>query len=1052
MHLLVANRGEIAVRVLRTARDLGVETTAIHAEDDSDVPYADLADHVVSLPGAGPGAYLDQEAVLSAARATGATVIHPGYGFLSENADFAQRCAEAGIDFAGPSPAVLREFGDKPAARAAAVAAGVPVLPATAGHSDVDAVRAFFDRHPDGIMIKAVAGGGGTGMRRVETRPDVEEAYRRCVAEAGAAFGTAAVFAERLATGVRHVEVQVAGDGREVVALGDRDCSVQRGHQKLIEVAPAQHLDPSTRAAVWRAAVEVLSGVGYRGLGTVEFLVEGGDFFFLEVNPRLQVEHTVTEAVTGLDLVSLQLSLAEGGSLADAGVLGPVPARGVAIQSRINHERLDVDGRAVPTEGTISAFTPPTGIGVRVDTGVRAGMPLGTRYDSLLAKVITHSGGNGYAAAVTKARGALGELVVRGVDTNRDLLCAILDDPEFRSGVVTTDFLARRRSELAPSIGTSGGALAGLRDERTVVAPMAGVVIEVGACGGQCPPGGQVAVVEAMKMQHPVAAPCGLRIAEVLVRPGDSVSADQPLVRYEPAEPGADVVGDGAVDPDEIRPDLAEVLDRHALGLDTARPAAVGKRHASGRRTARENIADLVDRDSFVEYGPLAVAAQRGRRSDQDLRENTPADGLVAGIGRVHGDRFDAARCDAVVMSYDYTVLAGTQGMRNHAKTDRMLDLARRRRLPVFVFPEGGGGRPGDVDATSVSGLDVTTFHSFGALSGSAPLIGVVSGRCFAGNAAIAGMCDVVIATPDANIGMGGPAMIEGGGLGRFEPEQIGPVDVQRRNGVVDVVAEDEAEAVRLARKCFAYFQGPVEDWVAPDERLSRSVVPDNRMRAYDIRAAIRSVADVDSVVELRPDHAAGIVTCLVRVEGRAYGLVANNPNHLGGAIDVAGAGKLDRFLGLCECWRLPVVSLCDTPGFMVGPDSESEGAVRGFSRLFVAGATMSVPFGTVVLRKGYGLGAQAMSAGSFRAPEFVVAWPTGEVGAMGLEGAVRLGYRKELEAIRDPHRRREAFDGYVARAYSDGKATNVASVFEIDDVIDPADTRRWIATLQRPS
>jgi acetyl-CoA carboxylase carboxyltransferase component len=496
-----------------------------------------------------------------------------------------------------------------------------------------------------------------------------------------------------------------------------------------------------------------------------------------------------------------------------------------------------------------------------------------------------------------------------------------------------------------------------------------------------------------------------------------------------------------ALDLDRDRADLEEVRRRHLLTLDEGRANAIAKRHNQNRRTARENIADLVDSGSFVEYGALAVAAQRSRRSEDDLIANTPADGLVAGVARIGG-------VETAVLSYDYTVLAGTQGMRNHAKTDRVFELAARRKLPVVLFAEGGGGRPGDTDVASVAGLDVPTFRTLGALSGQVPLVSIVSGRCFAGNAALAGTCDVIIATPDANIGMGGPAMIEGGGLGQYRPEDIGPIDVQRRNGVVGLAARDEEHAVSLAKQYLSYFQGRLSDWEAPDPRQARHVVPENRLRAYDVRHAIDSVADVGSVLELRADYGVGVVTALIRVEGVAFGLVANSSHHLGGAIDAEAADKMADFLTLCESAGLPIISLCDTPGFMVGPDAEVDAAVRRFSRLFIVGARLTVPFGMVILRKGYGLGAMAMAGGSFHAPEFTVAWPTGEIGGMGLEGAVRLGFSKELAAVTDPVERQNLFDKLVEAAYQHGKALTSATTFELDDVIDPADTRGWIVRL----
>ena len=535
-----------------------------------------------------------------------------------------------------------------------------------------------------------------------------------------------------------------------------------------------------------------------------------------------------------------------------------------------------------------------------------------------------------------------------------------------------------------------------------------------------------------------------------LVEPGQAVATGRPLAVVGAAGGDADVETRAEIDPGHIRPDLAEINARHEVTLDAARPDAVAKRHRIGRRTARENITDLVDDDSFVEYGALTLAAQRTRRTEEDLVANTPADGLVGGVATIGADRFGAKAAEAVVISYDYTVLAGTQGLRNHAKTDRLIELAKRKNVPLVLFAEGGGGRPGDTDANGAAGLELNTFREMASLRGRVPTIAVVSGRCFAGNAALAGACDVLIATPEANIGMGGPAMVEGGGLGVFRPEDIGPVELQRRNGVVHIAARDEADAVDLARRYLAYFQGDVVDWDAPDTRLSRHVVPENRLRAYDVREAIDSIADPASTLEVRADYGMGVVTALIRVEGVAYGVVANSSAHLGGAIDAEAADKTADFLEMCEAHRLPVVTLCDTPGFMVGPDSEEHATVRRFSRLFVAGARLTVPLGTIILRKGYGLGAMAMAGGSFHAPQFTVAWPTGEIGPMGLEGSVRLGFRKELEAIDDPAERDALFAELVAKAYEHGKALHSATTFELDDVIDPADSRAWIRQLGR--
>ncbi|MFC8529339.1 carboxyl transferase domain-containing protein [Nocardia sp. NPDC057227] len=1086
MRVVVANRGEIAVRILRTARDRGYETVLLHTAAERGGLPVRLADRAVELPGSGAAGYLDIAAVTAAAATAGpGALVHPGYGFLSENAEFAASCAAAGLTFVGPAPAALRTFGAKPAARAAAAAAGVPVLPATAAGADVDEVARFLAGHPGGVLLKAVAGGGGRGIRVVRAAGEIAEAYARCAAEAAAGFGDGTLYAEALLSAVRHIEVQVIGDGARAVALGERDCSVQRQRQKLVEMAPAV-LPDGLRERLHADAVRVAAGC--RGVLTVEFLVAGAEHYFLEVNPRLQVEHTVTEEVFGVDLVGVQFDLALGAKLDELEL--PERARGFAVQARVNAERITADGAVLPGPGVLEQFAPPTGAGVRVDTAAGPGQRVEATFDPLLAKVIAR-GATG-DAALRRCADALGETVIAGPDTNLALLRAVLarlagvepvDTGWFERNLAgllaaAAEFAEREQSRPAAASGNAGtsGAVAAISgaacdgsaggstvrgegpdapgpvhgdDTPTLRSPMGGTVVSLPAPGAIVPPGGELAVLEAMKMQHVLRAETAVRITELRTAPGAVVDRGTPLLTWTPEATVDHHTETAELDLDTIRPDLAEVRARQHRTTDAARPDAVAKRRGLNRRTARENIADLVDPDSFVEYGALAVAAQRLRRSADELIANTPADGLIAGLATVNADRYGTERTAAVVLSYDYTVLAGTQGMRNHAKTDRMLHLAAERNLPVVFFTEGGGGRPGDTDHGGISGLDVTTFHAMGALSGKVPLVGIVSGRCFAGNAALLGMCDVVIATPDANIGMGGPAMIEGGGLGVFTPDEIGPVSVQRRNGVVHLVATDEADAVRLARRYLAYFQGADAEWTAPDPRLARHVVPENRLRAFDIRAALDSVADVGSVLELRRDWAPGVVTALARFDGVPFGVIANDCTHLGGAIDAPEADKLSTFLRLCQAHRLPIVSFCDTPGFMVGPEAEKQATVTRFSRLFVDAAALTVPFGTVIVRKGYGLGAQAMAAGSFRSPRFVIAWPTGEIGGMGLEGAVRLGFARELAALEDPEQRRQAYENLVAAAYEHGRALTAATVLELDDVIDPADTRRWIRTLR---
>ena len=1069
--LFIANRGEIAVRIARSAAEMGIATVAAYASDEAESLHVRLAERKIALPGSGPKAYLDIAAVIQAAQDSGCDGLHPGYGFLAENSALAAACTEAGLTFVGPTAEMLALFGDKAKARTLAREAGIPVLRGTAAVSLAEAEE-FLESlgHGGAIMLKAVAGGGGRGMRPVGSRAELADAYARCASEAKAAFGDPALYAEEFLPHARHIEVQIAGDGEDLVHLWDRECSLQRQRQKLIEIAPALGLDPGLREAILAAALRLGRAARYRNLGTMEFLVQPDEhrFAFIEANARLQVEHTVTEEITGLDLVRLQLEIAAGRRLRELGLdaAHPVSVSGVALQARINMETMQPDGTARPENGVITRYEPAAGPGVRVDGMGYSGYRTSTRYDALLAKLIVHGRGSDFEELLARALRALREFTVEGVQTNIGFLRALLSHRALPTFSIDTQFVDRHIGELLGAMPQNptphaSDPLAVLFAETSVRArtqtapagttaidaPLQGSVVVVMAERDTAVMKGQtVLVLEAMKMEHPVAAPASGYLRGVLVEPGQTVFQGDVLAYIEEAELEDHKAGTTThTDLDYIRPDLEELLSRQQLTQDAARPQAVARRRQSSQRTARENIEDLCDTGSFTEFGSLVIAGQLRRRPMRELIEKTPADGLICGLGRVNGQYFDDTRARVIAMSYDYTVLAGTQGMRNHQKTDRMLHLARDWRLPIVFFTEGGGGRPGDTDMMSAGGLNVTTFQQYAKLSGLVPLVGVNSGYCFAGNAALLGCCDVIIATRNSSIGMGGPAMIEGGGLGVFRPEDVGPATVQAANGVIDVLVEDESEATRVAKKYLAYFQGPLAQWAAADQRALRHLVPENRLRVYDVRTIIETMCDSDSVLELRRQFGNGMVTALGRIEGRPLGIIANHPAHLGGAIDRDGADKAARFMQLCEAFDLPIVMLCDTPGNMVGPEAEKTALVRHNSRLFLIGANLSVPLFTVILRKGYGLGAQAMAGASFLAPFFTVSWPSGEFGGMGLEGAVKLGYRNELAAISDPQERKAKYDEMVARMYERGKALSAASLFEFDEVIDPADTRRWI-------
>lgn len=587
-----------------------------------------------------------------------------------------------------------------------------------------------------------------------------------------------------------------------------------------------------------------------------------------------------------------------------------------------------------------------------------------------------------------------------------------------------------------------------------IQSPLMGTVFKILiSAGDEVVSGQEIMIIESMKMEHPVTSSVNGTITDVYVCAGDTVTAGQVLIKILPGTIPTTNSAIASSSPiiestPAQRQDFINYQQRRFLTTDQARPQAKEKRTARGQRTARENIDDLLDDGSFVEYGSFAIAAQRRRRTLEDLIANTPGDGLVGGIGTVNFLSFPNDASKIVVSSYDYTVLAGTQGYQNHRKKDRLFDIAEKLKLPVVLFAEGGGGRPGDTDAPGVAGLDCLAFSYFAQLSGLVPLVGIASGYCFAGNAALLGCCDVVIATEDSHIGMAGPAMIEGGGLGIVAPTDIGPIEVQSTNGVVDIRVANEQEAVTAAKKYLSYFQGPTSNWLRHDDQLLRELIPEQRTRVYDIGKVVEMLADIDSVTYLRSEFGVGIVTALIRIHGKPMGLIANNPAHLGGAIDADASDKAARFIQLCDAYELPIVSLCDTPGFMVGPDAEQQAQVRHFGRMFVTAASITVPWITIVLRKGYGLGAQAMAGGSFHGNAMTISWPTGEFGGMGLEGAVRLGYKKELDATTDPTERAELEASLIARAYENGSALNMASHMEIDDVIDPAESRLKILAI----
>lgn len=1088
LRILVANRGEIAVRIQASIGLLGHVPLGIHTTSEgANAPHVlNLPpDQRLQIPGQGASAYLDVDSLIRIAKDAKADAVIPGYGFLSESPVFAQAVQDAGMTWIGPRAETLTLFGDKHTSKEFARRAGVPVLPSTSADASLDEIRDFASKLPKGqaLMLKALEGGGGRGIRIVRDLSELQGAYDGCRREARAAFPSDRVFAEPFLPQARHIEVQVVGDGTGLVrAVGERECSLQRRNQKLVELCPSPTLRGrgDLRASIISSALALAAEGKLRSLATMEFLLQGDNYYFLECNPRLQVEHTVTEEAYGVDLVATQIRLAQGVPLHEA--LGATPdiAPRASLQLRINAEKFQSDGSATGTTGTIRALALPTGPGVRVDTAAHAPIPgvgsykQGMEFDSLLAKIIL--AGRSYEDTITRAKAALDRLRITGVATNRALLLALCEDPHVASNEgVHTRFVeenAGRLYETATKIDAERAAQEaadGPQEEEVsrssnlppagpgeayVLTHLPGRVVSVAVKEGQeIRKGEEVLIVESMKMEHTVRAAASGKVVKVLAKPGDNFEEGDAVALLSTSD-GADdteAVVEEKIDLDS-KPATLQELDKVRAQLEDDHPIrakATQRRRDRKYRTARENLAHLVDAGTFVEYGDLALAAQRTRLSGNNLLA-TRNDGVIVGWAKVDGQR------TAVVM-YDYGVLAGTQGYFHHKKLDRIFHSVLENPAPLVLYAEGGGGRPGDVDTfhTKVAGLNGPSFVLLARINfRGIPTIGVANGNLFAGNAALLGTCDFIIATenPGTSVGMGGPAMIEGGGLGVVKPEDVGPIrSAHLKNGNVDVTVWDEAAATEATKALVGFFHPHAPGPWGKDARLFRHAIPIDRKRAYSMHTILDLLTDDDTpFFELGAHWGNSLITGFLRVKGLTLGVVASNVlSPLGGAIDADSARKASRFLRILTKTRAcHVLAICDTPGFMVGPKAEPEGGLRAFAEYFAAGAgfvdTGGRMFGLTV-RKAYGLGAQALLGGSTTIPFSSVAWPTGEFAGMGVEGAIKLGMKKELDAIPDLEQRAKAEQQFIDDMYARGRAINMAQATEIDSVIDPAETRDWL-------
>jgi acetyl/propionyl-CoA carboxylase alpha subunit/acetyl-CoA carboxylase carboxyltransferase component len=1058
MHtVLVANRGEIAVRIIRAVHESGGRAVAIHPADDAGTLHGRLADQALTIPGAGPAAYLDADAIVAAARSTGSSAIHPGYGFLSESAAFARRCAEAGITFIGPAPEVLDLFGDKARARRYALACDVPVLPGTSESTTLAQALAFAAEH-GAVMIKALAGGGGRGLRAVGEPAALPEAFEQAVAEARNAFGHGEVYVEKLLARPRHLEVQILGDGTgAVVALGERDCGIQRRHQKLVEVAPGPWLDDGLRTRLVAAAVRLAgavptaAGVGYAGLGTFEFLVSGGEFWFMEANPRVQVEHTVTEEITGVDLVAAQLAVASGSTLADLGLADAPAPRGVAIQVRVNAETLDDDGAPRPSTGQLTRFDLPTGPGVRIDTHGYLGYHVSPRYDSLLAKIIVH--GSDLAQATARVRAALDELVIAGVSTNADLLHGIVSSPDFRAGRWDTGFVAGHLDELRahhrpgrghqdgpgsrPAVGAATEAAEVPAGAVAIVAPSPGVIVRVDAEPGTVVgAGAPVMVIEAMKMEHVVCAPAGLRLNVVLTRVGDAVEKGSVLAHGTPAGslPEAPATPGEAASDGDWSAEVAEIERRRDRALRMGGPEKVARQHADGKLDARQRIDALADPGSFAEIGALAGFSSDGGSGF------VPAN-FIAGTARVDGRK-------VVLGVDDFTLRGGSGDAAIHAKQVFAEQYAREMRLPVVRLLDGASGGGSVKMAIDAGYTYVPVNPAWDAIVDNLSLVPVVAaalGPTVGLGAARLVMSHLsVLVEGRGQLFTAGPPVVLGGTGERLTKEELGGADVHRSNGTVERIVPDEETAFGVMRQFLSYLPGsvferpPVCASADPGERREESllnVVPRNPRRPYDVHAILAAIFDEGSVFRYA-GYGGGTLTALARLDGHPVGVIAADPGQ-GATMSAEGAFAVTRLVDLCETFHLPVVSLTDQAGMTIGSAAERAATIRHGARAITAIYQARIPQAEIIVRRVYGVGGAGI-VNRHRATRSW-AWPSGDWGSLPSRGGIEAAFRARIEAADDAAAELARLTAEVEAVTSPFRT---AERFGVQDIIDPRESR----------
>ncbi|MCZ4291552.1 carboxyl transferase domain-containing protein [Hoeflea alexandrii] len=1060
--VLIANRGEIAIRIARAVRELGLRTVGIHARDDDASLHVQYMDECLALPAEGAQAYLDQDAILMIARQTGCGFVHPGYGFLSENAGFARRCAAENLVFIGPSAEILELFGDKISARKLAEDLAVPVLPGINRSVTLEEVRDFSERH-GAIMLKAMAGGGGRGMRAVLKSADIDSAFERCRSEALQAFGIGDLYVEKLLPKARHIEVQVIGDGTGAVChLWERDCTIQRRHQKLVEIAPAPSFPPDLRARVIEAAVGLARHVGYASLGTFEFLCSNDEFWFMEANPRLQVEHTITEEITGIDLVQSQLKIALGATLAELDLMTPPPVSGFALQARVNLEALLADGSPIPKAGTLGSYSAPSGPNIRVDGYGYAGYRTSLRYDSLLAKVIAR--GHTFHNALARTQNALREFDIGGVPTNIRLLLAILDHPEVKSGRADTSFLATHLTDLLaaaegqallmrplsekPDPAAAAAAAEELAPELAeglsgTTAPMQGTVIEIlVAPGDHVHAGDGLLVLEAMKMEHVVQASSSGTVEAVTVGLGASVGENAMLCHIRP-DGEAFSVGERKSRPlaveSDWREEVTEIGRRRELASAMGGKGKVARQKEQGKLTAWERIETLVDPGSFKEIGALTAFVDYDEAGK--VKSLLPAN-FVGGTARLDGRK-------VMIGVDDFTVRAGSGDAAIHDKQIFIENHAREMRLPVVRLLDGASGG-GSVKIAREMGFHYLPVNpAWDAVVDNLSIVPVVAaclGPTVGLGAARLVMSHLAIMVEEiGQIFTAGPPIVLSSTRENLTKEQLGGADVHRRNAMVERFVASEGEANDLIRQFLGYLPTSVyemppvianhDDPCDRKEEALLGVIPRNQRKPYDLRSILDAVFDAGSVLPYA-EYGGSTVTALARLDGHPVGVITTDPSK-GATMTAEGAMAVTRLVDLCETFHLPIVSLTDQAGMSIGLAAERQGTIRYGARAITAIYQARVPQAEVILRRVFGVGG-AGAVNRHRAQRSW-SWPSGTWGSLPQQGGIEAAFRAELEKSAD----REAEIRRIATELERiGSPFRTAERFGVQDLIDPRETR----------